>query len=236
MRCSNNLSASHNIPVGARSSLLSRAQVKEVVEALHMYHPAIHFDVHYFSTTGDQDLATSLRTLAKTNFFTKEIDEAVLAGQCRIGVHSAKDLPSPLPYGLELICLTKGVDPADVLVMRDGDTLATLPTQARIATSSMRREECVKLLRDDLAFCDLRGTIDKRLAKLESREADGVVVAEAALIRLGLTHLNRIRLPGTTTEGQGQLAILSRKDDHAMKTLFSCLDIRSAIADINGAP
>lgn len=229
MHCSSNLIDSQNISVGARTSPLSRAQVKEILEALHRYYPTIQFDVHYFSTTGDQDQATSLRTLDKTDFFTKEIDKALLTGECRIGIHSAKDLPSPLPQGLRLICLTEGVDPADVLVMREGETLETLPPQACIATSSTRREESVKQLREDLTFCDLRGTIDKRLAQLESRDADGVVVAEAALIRLGLTHLNRIRLPGITTEGQGQLAILARENDHAMEALFICLDSRATL-------
>ncbi|WP_079989460.1 hydroxymethylbilane synthase [Candidatus Protochlamydia phocaeensis] len=228
MQCSNKYASviQMAIPVGARSSPLSRVQVKEVLQALQQYHPLVDFIVHFLSTTGDQDQSTSLRTLDKTDFFTKEIDLGILSGHFRLGIHSAKDLPAPLPKGLSLICLTKGVDAADVLVLRDGETLASLPSQACIATSSARREECVKLLRTDLSFCDLRGTIEQRLAKLERKEADGVVVAEAALIRLGLTHLNRIRLPGPTAEGQGQLAVVALEGDQEMRTLFACLDVR----------
>jgi hydroxymethylbilane synthase len=211
------------IPIGARTSSLSRAQVQEILTGLRSFHPNVSFEEHYFSSTGDLDQTTSLRVLDKTDFFTKEIDEAVLSGQCRLGIHSAKDLPSPLPKGIVLICLTKGVDTADVLVLREGETLCSLPSAACIATSSLRREETVKQLRQDLSFCDLRGTIEKRLSKLATGEADGVVVAEAALIRLGLTHLNRIRLPGTTTEGQGRLAVLAREGDKEMEELFSCL-------------
>lgn len=214
------------LQVGARSSPLSKAQIKEIYEALQHYHPHIHFDIYYLSTIGDRDRTTSLRSLDRTNFFTKEIDDWVLQGCGRLGIHSAKDLPIPLTKGLALFCLTRGIDPTDSLVLRPHETLQSLTSGSKIATSSMRREEIVKQLRDDLSFMDLRGTIDQRLAKLENGEADGVVVAEAALIRLGLTHLNRIRLPGLTAEGQGQLAVVGREEDQDIRALFACLDVR----------
>lgn len=214
------------IPVGARQSPLSRAQVKEILKELHVFHPHVSFETVFLATTGDKDLKTSLRYLDKTDFFTKEVDELVLNGQCRIGIHSAKDLPDPLTQGLKLIAITQGVDPSDVLVLREGEDFAKLKAGSIIATSSIRREEMVKTLRSDLSFIDLRGTIHERIAKLDSGEADGVVVAEAALIRLGLTHLNRLRLPGETVAYQGQLAITSRDDDQDMASLFSCLDFR----------
>lgn len=224
MLCSN--SKTVTITVGARSSPLSRAQVKEVYEALKIHHPDVHFDVHYLQTVGDKDQVTSLRTLDKTNFFTKEIDEGVIRGDYQIGVHSAKDLPDPLPDQLTLFCLTEGVDSSDSLVLPKGETLESLPKGACIATSSVRREDMVKQLRSDLNFCDLRGTIEQRLAKMNGIEIHGIVVAEAALIRLGLTHLNRIRLPGDTVKGQGQLAVVGRKEDHHFQSLFACLDVR----------
>lgn len=214
------------LEVGARSSPLSKAQVKEIYELLQHYHPEVRFAIHYMTTVGDRDQATSLRTLDRTDFFTKDIDQWVLQGKNRLGIHSAKDLPVPLAKGLTLFCLTRGVDPSDSLVLRQGETLQGLRAGAKIATSSARREEMVKQLRGDLAFCDLRGTIEQRIAKLNTGEADGVIVAEAALIRLGLTHLNRLRLPGTTAEGQGQLAIVGREEDKKIQALFACLDVR----------
>lgn len=214
------------IKVGARSSPLSKAQVQEVYSEIHPYCPHIEFENIYVETTGDKDRATSLRTLDKTDFFTKELDHLLLNGGCRIAVHSAKDLPDPLPKGLTIAAITKGVDPADVLVLRPGESLETLPAGAHIATSSVRREEQVRQLRHDLNFCDLRGTIGERLTLLENGQADGVVLAEAALIRLGLTHLNRIRLPGETAPYQGQLAILCRESDAEMLDLFYYLDTR----------
>lgn len=209
------------IEVGARSSPLSRRQVEEVFEAL-----KIPYKAHFLESTGDLDQKTSLRTLDKTDFFTREIDQMVLKGECRVGVHSAKDLPEPIPLGLKIIAITQGIDPSDSLVLREFDTLASLKTGSVIATSSVRREEAVRLLRADLSFKDLRGTIHKRLELLETGEADGVVVAEAALLRLNLAHLNRVRLPGPTTPLQGQLAIVAKEDDQEMAQLFSPLDSR----------
>lgn len=214
------------ITVSARSSPLSRTQVKEILQELNYHHPHIQFDVHYTTTIGDRDQWTSLRNMERNDFFTRDIDQSVLQGHCQIGIHSAKDLPFPLTEGLSLLCLTKGVDSSDSLVLRPHDTLHSLPLGACIATSSLRREEIVRQLRNDLQFCDLRGTIDQRLAKLDTREADGVVVATAALIRLKLTSLNHFILPGPTVEGQGQLAVIGKTEDVEMHTLFSCLDTR----------
>jgi hydroxymethylbilane synthase len=215
------------ITLGARKSPLSQAQVEEVIGELHFYHPSIKFQTTYVDTTGDIDQKTSLRGLDKTDFFTKEIDTMVLTGQCRAGIHSAKDLPEPLPKGLYLAALTKGVDSADVLVLRPGVLLNELPPQSRIATSSERREDVVRQMRSDVNFVDIRGGIGQRLAKLDKGEVDGVVIAEAALIRLKLTHLNRVKLPGPTAEFQGQLAIVVHEDDLELQTILSCIDSRT---------
>lgn len=211
------------ISVVARSSPLSQVQANEVLQMLPSH---IHFETHFISSTGDLDLKTSLRTLDKTDFFTREIDALVLNGKCRIAIHSAKDLPESNPDGLTIIAITRGIDPSDSLVMREFDSFETLKPGSIIATSSIRREEIVKTLRSDLAFRDLRGTIQKRLELLDHGDADGIVVAEAALLRLNLAHLNRIRLPGETTPLQGQLAILAKLDDEEMHALFSPLDSR----------
>ena len=114
------------IMVGARSSPLSKAQVDEVMRELSKHRQDVEFLCVFLQTHGDKDLKTSLRSLDKTDFFTKEVDDLVLQGKCRIGIHSAKDLPDPLAEGLSLIALTKGVNPADALVMRPGETLNCL--------------------------------------------------------------------------------------------------------------
>ncbi len=208
------------LKIAARKSPLSQIQVQEVYAALKPFHPSLLFEKIFIETTGDRDRTTSLRSMMQTNFFTKEIDELVLSGQCDAGIHSAKDLPAELPACLELVGLTSGLDPADSLVIKPGG----LPPRGIVATSSIRREELVRELYPQVSFVDIRGTIAERLAKLESGEVDGVVIAEAALIRLGLTHLPRQRLKGATAPLQGKLAIVSRRDNQPIKQLFACIN------------
>lgn len=186
------------LKVGARSSPLSRAQVEEVKKEF-----GVDFNVFWVKTTGDLDRATSLRTMEKTDFFTRELDLMLLNREIDVAVHSAKDLPDPLPKGLKIALLTNGVDSRDSLVIKRE------PVQV-VATSSERREEAVRQLYPDCRFVDLRGTIQERLEK----DVDGVVVAEAALIRLGLIHLKRVFLPGPTAPLQGKLAIVCREDEN----------------------
>ncbi|OGN64477.1 MAG: hydroxymethylbilane synthase [Chlamydiae bacterium RIFCSPHIGHO2_12_FULL_49_9] len=200
----------------ARDSALSRAQVEEIAA----FFPEIEFEMIWIKTTGDLDQKTSLRALDKTDFFTRELDQMLLKKEARIAIHSAKDLPDPILDGLEIVAITEGVDPRDSLVFK------SLSDKAIIATSSARREEAVKRLGGDFRFVDIRGTIEERLKKLEG-EIDGVVVAEAALVRLKLTHLNRIFLQGETAPMQGKLAVVARQKDEEMKELFEKIDARS---------
>jgi hydroxymethylbilane synthase len=213
-----------SIKVGARDSALSQCQITEVLSELKTFHPLVEFDPLFVKTTGDLDLKTSLRNLDKTDFFTKEVDVMQLSGKCRIAIHSAKDLPDPLPQGLAMIALTRGVDPSDVLV--SSYSISSLPFNAKIGTSSLRRMETILSLRSDLLCVDIRGTIPDRLAQLDAGHYDAVVMAEAALIRLGLTHRSRIALPGPVAPLQGQLAILAQENDQEMQKLFACLDCR----------
>lgn len=213
------------IETASRGSPLATVQIEEVLQELNRFHPSVKFYCTLIETTGDKDQKTSLRSLGKTDFFTKEIDDLLLSGFCRIGIHSAKDLPDPMPKGLLIAALTKGIDPSDSLVLHPGKNLDTLPSAPLIATSSARREEAVKQLIPHARFTDIRGTIGQRLKALENG-IDGVVIAEAALIRLGLTSLNRLKLPGETVPLQGQLAVVIRSDDTEMATLFSSIDNR----------
>lgn len=218
------------IIVAARASPLSKVQVEEVYHELSQYYPDVSFKPLYMTSYGDSDRQTSLRLLDKSSdFFTRELDEALIQRKCSIAIHSAKDLPDPLRPGLVIAALTRGVDSADVLVLKPGSSLQTLPAGAVIATSSERREENVRALKSDVKFIDLRGTIAERLELLSTGAVDGVVVAEAALIRLKLTHLNRVRLPGETAAMQGKLAVVARQDAHAILKMFACIDSRQAL-------
>ena len=207
------------ITVGARSSKLSQAQVWEVHRELLRYYPQISFKPTWIVTTGDKDKKKSLRDLDKTDFFTREVDQRQLNGDFRISIHSAKDLPEPLAPGLKLIALTKGVDPSDVLVYNQDP----LPDNAIIGTSSHRREQNLLDWKPTLRCVDIRGTIEERLALLDTGKMDGVVMAEAALIRLCLTHRRRMPIYGETASLQGKLAVIAREEDHEMEELFKSL-------------
>ncbi len=211
------------ISVAARESPLSYIQAQEVLSELQKFHPDIQFNLALIKTMGDKDLSTSLRVMDKTDFFTRELDNMLLQGKCRAAIHSAKDLPAPLPEGLTLAALTQGVDPSDSLVLQQGETPDSLPPGAIIATSSIRREEAARRLRQDFTFVDIRGTVEERLKKIDDGAVHGVVIAEAAIIRLGLTRLTRFKLPGEIAPLQGKLAVLVREDDIEIKELFSCL-------------
>lgn len=206
------------ILVGARDSPLSKKQVEEVYLELKQFHPQITFHPLYVKTVGDLDKKRSLRSLDKTDFFTRELDQMVLEKKVRIAIHSAKDLPEPLPKGLVIAALTKGVASFDSLVLRENEQL---PHNGVVATSSERREESVRQLYPAARFVDIRGNIQERLEKLHQRTVDGVVIAEAALIRLELTHLTRIRLPGETAPLQGRLAVVAREGDDEILELFT---------------
>lgn len=206
------------IVAGCRSSPLARAQFDEVQKiAGGLLQPV------WVETIGDKDQTTSLRNLGKTDFFTRELDQMLLDKSIQIAIHSAKDLPDPLPVNLGLVGLTASLDPRDSLVLRASDTVQKLPLGAKIAVSSERREAAVKKLRSDFCFVDVRGAIEKRLSLLDTAEADGVVVAEAALIRLKLQHLNRIFLEGPSAPLQGCLAIVAREEDREMRDWFATL-------------
>lgn len=208
-----------SIKVGGRASPLSLSQIREVEAELQQHVPDICFDIVPVTTYGDHDRTTSLRDLGKTDFFTREVDKQQLAGEFRLSVHSAKDLPDPLPEGLVLAALTRGVDPSDALVYEE--TLSKAPL---IATSSHNREQNVRQLFPLAQFTDIRGTIEERLEGLKSGKIDGVVIAKAALIRLGLDDHRQLRLPGETAPLQGRLAVLARADDDEMLELLRVLD------------
>lgn len=217
------------IKIAARSSLLSKAQVCELEKELAAIYQEVSFSHLFVQTKGDKDLNTSLLTQEKTDFFTKEVDDLVLASFADVSVHSAKDLPEILPEGLEIFALTKGVDPRDSLVLKENKALLDLGHNPKIGTSSFRRMEMIRKILPNAQMVDIRGTIDRRLLLLQEGAVDALIIAEAALIRLNLTHLNRIILEEKTAPMQGRLAVVGKKDDFFLKQIFSSVDCQGAL-------
>jgi len=213
------------ISVCARDSRLSKIQAQEVEGLLKEHYGQFSFSYMFLPSKGDKMQHVSLRSLGRCDFFTKEIDELVLKGFADVSIHSAKDLPIPLDPGLQIVAITEGKEPWDSLVLREGVSQEEVfKKELLIAVSSKRREDAVLSLIPKAKFTDIRGTVEHRLDWLFSGKVDGLVVAEAALQRLELTYLNRIKLPGDSPWGQGKLAVLSRKGDLQMEEFFSVID------------
>jgi hydroxymethylbilane synthase len=174
------------------------------------------------STTGDQRSDVPIWTIGGTGVFVKEVEQAVLEGRADLAVHSAKDLPSETAAGLVLAAIPERADPRDALV---GKPLADIPAGGRVATGSVRRQAQLAALRPDLEFASLRGNIETRVAK--AAEFDAVVVALAALERLGLTdRVAEVLDPSAMLPqvAQGALAVECRSDDLATLERLRALD------------
>ena len=170
------------------------------------------------TTLGDQILDRSLSKVGGKGLFVKELETALQEGKADLAVHSLKDVPMELPPGFELACVMEREDPRDAWVSPKYARLQDLPQGAVLGTSSLRRMALVRALRPDLKIEPLRGNLDTRLRKLDEGLYDGIVLAAAGLMRLGLAE--RIRTVFETTEmlpaaGQGALGIevCSGRDD-----------------------
>ena len=217
---------SRSLRIGTRGSALAIQQTQIAVDALHAAWPNLSVDVMHIRTTGDRIQDVPLAKIGDKGLFVKEIEEALLDGRIDWAVHSVKDLPSELPNGLSVGTLAARSDPRDALVARHGLNLATLPENAVIGTSSLRRRAQLLHWRPDLAIVPVRGNVDTRLRKLETDGLDGIVVAAAGLVRMGwegrISDLipPEISLPAV---GQGALGVEMRSDDEAAHTLFQPL-------------
>ncbi len=193
--------------VATRGSELARWQAHRVATVL-----GADTELVVVSTTGDQRTDVPIHAVGGTGIFVKEVQQAVLDGRADVAVHSAKDLPaSDNPDGLVIAAVPERADPRDALV---GSTLDALPAGARVATGSVRRRAQLVSLRPDLTFAELRGNIATRLAR--AADYDAVVVAAAALVRLGLDdRADELLDPSVMLPqvGQGALAIECRVDD-----------------------
>jgi hydroxymethylbilane synthase len=209
--------------IATRGSALARWQAERVGALL-----GEPVEYVLISTTGDRDQRSDLHAIGGTGVFVKEVQQAVLDGRADLAVHSAKDLPSTTPPELVLAAVPERGDPRDALV---GSRLEEIPTGGRVATGSVRRRAQLAAARPDLVFAPLRGNIETRLRKRADEGHDAVVVAVAALDRLGLRDevtevLNTtVLLPQAA---QGALAVECRTDDAKARARLAEIDDRAA--------
>lgn len=210
------------IRVIARGSRLSRLQVEEVFKNF----PELAYEIKYLESYGDKNQQISLLNgEAPADIFTRELDDAIRQGDADIAIHSAKDLPYPLPEDIEVIALFPAFDTTDSLVSRDHKKLAELPAGSIIGTSSPLRKKGLNELRPDLTIKGIRGCIEERVQQVKDGKYDAAIVATCALKRLGMEDEIAEVLPFPTHPLQGFLAVTAKKGSHDLKQAFASKSI-----------
>ncbi len=212
--------------LGTRGSQLARWQAQWVADRLQSAGLA-EIQLVPISTSGDRDQVGPIEALSSTGVFTKELQLALLREDIDLAVHSLKDLPTERIEGLTIAAVPARGPMGDVLVGRRDFSVASLPVSATIGTGSLRRRCQLWHARPDLRIVDVRGNVDTRLRKLAAGEYDGLVLAEAGLVRLGLDHHISQRLPFELmlpAVGQGALGIETRSGDQRTGQVLQTLN------------
>lgn len=201
--------------IATRKSPLALRQTELVVKHLSIELPNVEFQVLGVVTTGDRQKGFSLEKEGGKGLFTKEIEEALLANEADLAVHSAKDLPTKSPEGLVIAGYLKREDPSDVLILK-----SEIKEPKIIATGSPRRREQLKPIFPNAEFKDFRGNVHTRLKKILDGEAEATVLAAAGLNRLGIADYEGLifeKLPiqkMVPAVGQGAISIQCRRADY----------------------
>jgi hydroxymethylbilane synthase len=218
--------------LGARGSLLSRAQSMLIARALEAAHPGLKVELVIVSTSGDQIQDRPLHEFGGKGLFTKELELALLRWEIDFAVHSYKDVPVTMPLvdvaDLVIAAVPAREDAQDLLASEKARTIASLPQRARVGTSSLRRQAQILALRPDLQMLSIRGNIDTRLRKLKASEYDAIILAMAGVKRANLFDAASMTaidfaevLPAAA---QGALALQCRKEDRAVRDLLGKLN------------
>ena len=217
--------------VGTRGSRLAIAQT-EIVLSILREKTSIDYEIVTINTTGDID-KRPIFTIDEKGIFEKEINQAVISGQVDFAVHSLKDIPSDLSDKLIVASIPKRASPNDVLVSKNKLKLKELPTNAIVGTSSLRRAIQIFRLRPDLHVKPIRGNVETRVRRLGVGEYDGVILAEAGLIRLGMKDVIAERFDFkdfVPAPCQGAIAIVCRRQNaELIELLKTAEDLESKI-------
>ena len=210
------------VRIGTRGSRLALWQADYIEKLLNQMNQEITLERIIIKTKGDRDQSSSLTQIGGQGVFTKAIEDALLDNRIDLAVHSLKDLPSNMTPGLCLAAVPERGPVEDVLVTKEGININDLNKDASVATGSIRRRSQLLNLRPDLQISDLRGNIETRLNKLYQKGLDGIIMARAAIFRLGLdqvkfyTFSTDEMVPGV---GQGAVGVQTRADDSTINEI-----------------
>ncbi|MCJ7675379.1 MAG: hydroxymethylbilane synthase [Sedimentisphaerales bacterium] len=216
------------LTVATRGGALAIAQTKIVNAGLQRIYPDLKIEIKTVATRGDRDRRTALWDLKDSGFFTSQVEDALLAGEADLAVHSFKDLPTRLREGLTIAAVCDRAFPEDCLVSPNPiSAIEQLGNSAKIGTSSLRRAVQIRRLRKDLEPVPIRGNVQTRIRKLDKGEFDAVILARAGLERLALGDKisfcfdprNFIPAPA-----QGALAVQTRETDIEIGKVVAAID------------
>jgi hydroxymethylbilane synthase len=216
----------NHLRIATRGSALALWQAEHVAAELERLHEGVTTELIRIKTTGDKILDVPLAKVGGKGLFTKEIEEALLENRADLAVHSMKDVPAELPEGLIIRAILKREDPRDAAATITGGDLSTLPGNARIGTSSLRRVCQLKARYPGFSFVPIRGNVQTRLNKL-GKEVDAVILAAAGVIRLGIADQMHVffdanqMLPAVA---QGAIGVETRAGDTRVNDLVDALN------------
>jgi hydroxymethylbilane synthase len=211
------------VVLGSRGSELAMFQARSVAWELQRHHVELSVKIQQIATSGDKILDAPLSRVGGVGLFVKELENALLAEDIDLAVHSCKDLPTDIPEGLEIVAYGLREDPRDVFIGK-ASSLEKLPLGAKIGTSSLRRRSQLLSLRPDLKLVDIRGNVDTRIRKIEELGLEGTILAAAGVKRLeredeiGFYFSVDEMIPAV---GQGVIAIETRQNDQSVRGLVS---------------
>lgn len=224
------MNATPNIRIATRASQLAMAQaemVRDQLLAAHSHLSEANITLHPMTTSGDKQQEGHLAQWGYKGLFTKEVEDALLANEADIAVHSMKDMPSELPEGLMIAAITEREDARDAFISKRYASLDDLTKGATFGTSSVRRGAIIKRLRPDLNIIPFRGNVQTRMQKLEDGVADATLLAVAGLNRLGMQSEITQALATSTmlpAVAQGAVGIECRSNDAAIRQILAAID------------
>jgi hydroxymethylbilane synthase len=225
------------VVIGTRGSALARCQTGQVAARLREQHPALIVDERILKTEGDelQHGPGAVAALGTVGVFVRRIEQALMAGEVDLAVHSLKDMPTEQPDGLVVAAVPERHDARDALISREGWTLDEIPPATVVGTGSVRRRFQLLHRRPDLEVVPIRGNIDTRMRKLRDGEVGALVLATAGIDRLGLDTLPMQRLDlahCVPAVGQGALGLEIREDDGETAGLVEALNHPPSMARV----
>ncbi|VAW65243.1 Porphobilinogen deaminase [hydrothermal vent metagenome] len=215
------------IRIATRKSPLALWQAEEVSRQLSALYPELKIELIKIVSKGDKILDAPLAKVGGKGLFVKELEQAMLDGEADIAVHSMKDVPMQFPEGLHLSVIMEREDPTDAFVSNTYNSLEELPENARIGSSSLRRQLQIKEVMPSAQMLNLRGNVNSRLQKLDSGDYDAIILATAGLLRLEFDERIKTRITpeqSLPSVGQGAVGIECRVGDKEIEDLIAPLN------------